>query len=95
MELRFSDPITTPHNVTPGAVLYQLGVPREVASLGQWAATALVVAAVVFASFRRPAVVSYLVVVVATQLLSPILWDHYAMLLLLPVAWLVETAREG
>ena len=33
---------------------------------------------------------SYLVAVVASQLLSPILWDHYAMLLLLPVAWLLD-----
>ena len=90
---RVSDPITTPHNVTPGAVLYRLGLPRDVASLGQWAVTGLVVAAVVFASVRRPAAVSYLVVVVATQLLSPILWDHYAMLLLLPVAWLVDRGR--
>ena len=90
---RVNDPITTPHNFTPGAVTYQLGVPRDVASLVQWAATALVVAAVVFASLRRPTAVSYLVVVVATQLLSPILWDHYAMLLLLPVAWLLDRGR--
>ena len=33
---------------------------------------------------------SYLVAVIASQLLSPILWDHYAMLLLLPVAYLVR-----
>lgn len=90
---RVNDPITTPHNVTPGAVLYRLGVPREAASMGQWAATGLVAAAVMFASFRRPHVVSYLVVVVASQILSPILWDHYAMLLLLPVAWLVDRGR--
>ena len=32
---------------------------------------------------------SYLVAVVASQLLSPVLWDHYALLLLLPVAWLL------
>ena len=32
----------------------------------------------------------YLVAVVASQLLSPILWDHYAMLLLLPVAYLLR-----
>ena len=25
-----------------------------------------------------------------TQLVSPLLWDHYAILLLLPVAWLME-----
>jgi hypothetical protein len=30
------------------------------------------------------------VVVVASQFVSPVLWDHYALLLLLPVAWLLE-----
>ena len=88
-----NDPITTPHNFTPGAVLYQLGVPRDVAAIVQWAASGLVVLAVVFAALRRSAVASYLVVVVATQVLSPILWDHYAMLLLLPVAWLLDRGR--
>ena len=51
---RVNDPITTPHNFTPGAVLYQLGVARDAASVVQWAATVLVVVAVVFASLRRP-----------------------------------------
>ena len=49
--------------------------------------------AFVFAALRRPPVASYLVAVVASQLLSPILWDHYALLLLLPVAWLVDRGR--
>ena len=31
--------------------------------------------------------------VVASQLISPILWDHYAMLLLLPVAYLCAGGR--
>jgi alpha-1,2-mannosyltransferase len=90
---RVSDPITTPHNVTPGAVAYQAGVPRDVAALIQSAAMVIVALAVVYAALRRPPAVSYLVVVVASQLLSPILWDHYAMLLLLPVAWLVDRGR--
>ena len=33
---------------------------------------------------------SFMVAVIASQLLSPILWDHYALLLLLPVAWLMD-----
>ena len=33
---------------------------------------------------------AYLATVVASQLLSPLLWDHYAILLLLPVAWLLQ-----
>jgi Glycosyltransferase family 87 len=90
---RVNDPITTPHNFTLGAVVYQLGIPRDVAAAIQWAASGLVVLAVVFAALRRSAAASYLVVVVATQMLSPILWDHYAMLLLLPVAWLLDRRR--
>jgi hypothetical protein len=31
--------------------------------------------------------------VIATQLISPILWNHYAMLLLLPVAYLLAAGR--
>ena len=36
---------------------------------------------------------SYLVAVIASQLVSPILWDHYAMLLLLPVAYIASAGR--
>ena len=91
---RVNDPITTPHNFTPGAVMYQLGVSREVASLVQWAATVAGAGARWCSPLSGgPPLPSYLVVVVATQLLSPILWDHYAMLLLLPVAWLMDRGR--
>jgi len=36
---------------------------------------------------------SYLVTVIVSQLVSPVLWDHYAMLLLLPVAYLLSAGR--
>jgi hypothetical protein len=36
---------------------------------------------------------SYLVTVIVSQLVSPILWDHYAMLLLLPTAFLLSAGR--
>ncbi len=36
---------------------------------------------------------SYLATVIATQLVSPILWNHYATLLLLPVAYLLAAGR--
>jgi hypothetical protein len=87
------DPITTPHNFTPGAIAYQLGVPAEVASLIQLASTVLVVAAVIGSARYATAEASYLVGVIASQLLSPVLWDHYAMILLLPVAWLLAAGR--
>ena len=87
---RVSDPVTTPHNFTPGAIAYQLGLARDAAALLQWVAMGLVVVLVIGAALWLDAVPSYLVAVTASQLLSPILWDHYAMLLLLPVAWLLD-----
>lgn len=87
---RVGDPVRTANNFTPGAVAYQLGVPADVASLVQIASMAAVVVAMLAASRFATPEASFLVVVVASQLLSPILWDHYALMLLLPVAWLIE-----
>ena len=87
------DPITTPHNFTPGAIAHQLGVPGDVASLIQLASTLLVLGAVVASARWATAEASYLVAVIASQLLSPVLWDHYAMILLLPVAYLCAAGR--
>jgi hypothetical protein len=86
-----SDPIMTPHNFTPGALLYQsLGVPASVAIVVQVASTLAAAVLVLVAAVRATPVCSYLAAVVASQLLSPVLWDHYALLLLLPAAWLVD-----
>ena len=90
---RVSDPITTAHNFTPGAIAYQLGLGADVATLIQWASTILALVAVVVAARRAASEASYLVTLIASQLLSPILWDHYAMLLLLPVAYLLAAGR--
>jgi len=91
---RVGDPIETERNLTPGAVAFQLGAPGSVAAALQVAAMAVVVVVWLFACMRGSPVSSYLVTVVASQLLSPILWDHYAMLLLLPVAWLWERGHR-
>ena len=88
-----SDPITTPHNFTPGAVAYQLGAPAGVAAGVQVVSTVAVVAVVLAAIRWATDEASYLATVVATQLISPILWDHYATLLLLPVAYLLSAGR--
>jgi len=85
-----SDPITTPHNFTPGAAAYQFGFPTGVAATIQILSSVLVVAVLLVAIARTAPDASFLVTVIASQLLSPVLWDHYAMLLLLPVAWLLE-----
>jgi hypothetical protein len=87
---RVSSPLTTPHNFTPGAIAVQAGIPVDAATAIQWVAIGGALLAVVVAARLATAEASYLVVVVASQLLSPLLWDHYAILLLLPVAWLLE-----
>jgi len=85
------DPITTPNNLSPGAILYRtLAVPSGVAATFQLASSVAAVALVVVAGLRASAAASYLAAVVASQILSPVLWDHYAMLLLLPTAWLLQ-----
>lgn len=88
-----TDPITTAHNFTPGAVAYQLGAPEAAASMIQLASTAAVAVLLLVAIVRATDEASYLVAVVASQLVSPVLWDHYAMLLLLPVAYLASSGR--
>ena len=88
-----SDPITTEHNFTPGAIAYQMGLARELASAIQIVSTVTVVVAVFVAVLRASDEASYLVVVLASQLVSPILWDHYAVVLLLPVAYLLAAGR--
>ncbi len=87
---RVSDPIATPQNCTPGAIAWQLGASRELAILIQSLATVIVVAVFLAAALWLPAEASLMVAFVATQLVSPILWDHYAIVLLLPTAWLLD-----
>ena len=87
---RVASPLTTPHNFTPGAIAFQAGVPVAIAGAIQVLATGVALVAVVVATRTGSAEMSYLVAIVASQLISPLLWDHYAMLLLLPVAWLLE-----
>ena len=88
-----SDPIATERNLTPGAVAYQLGASTTAAAIVQLVSTIGLVAAFLGAIRWAGDEASYLVAVIASQLASPILWDHYAMLLLLPVAYLASAGR--
>ena len=90
---RVSDPIATPQNATPGAVAWQLGAPRELALQLQLASTIAVGVLLVAATLWLPSDCSLMVAIVATQLVSPVLWDHYAIVLLLPTAWLIDRGR--
>ena len=90
---RVGDPIATPHNYTPGAIAFQLGLSAD-AALGVEVLSAILVLIAVVASARlATSEASYLVAIIASQLLSPIIWDHYAVLLLLPVAYLLSAGR--
>jgi hypothetical protein len=82
--------VTTEHNFTPGAIAYQLGVPTGVAGTVQLVAMVATVAVVLAAVRWATPAASLIVAIVASQLLSPLLWDHYAVVLLIPVAWLLS-----
>lgn len=85
-----SSPITTPHNFTPGAIAYQQGLPEATASVVQLTVMALTLVVAVVAAIRAAPAASFVAFAVASQLWSPVLWDHYAMLLALPVAYLLS-----
>jgi alpha-1,2-mannosyltransferase len=87
---RASKPIDTAHSFTPGRLALEAGFSEAGAWAIQVANWLLCAALVLYALLRSGPVASYLAVVIASQLMSPILWDHYALVLLLPVAWLLE-----
>ena len=90
---KVSKPIATPHTFTPGRLAFEAGASEALAwavQIANWVAVGIVV--LVAIRFASP-VASYLAVVVASQLASPVLWDHYALILLLPVAWLLSRGR--
>jgi Glycosyltransferase family 87 len=91
---RVSRPIDTPHNMTPGRVAFELGAGQALAWAIQVTNWVLVAVVLLVATLRASAVASYLSVVIATQLVSPILWDHYALILLIPVAWLLSRGHR-
>lgn len=90
---RVSKPIETPHAFGVGRLAFEAGLSFELATLLHWANLALVVVVVLFTVLRGSAVAGYLAVATASQFLSPVLWDHYAIVLLLPTAWLLERGR--
>jgi hypothetical protein len=90
---RVSNPIDTPNNLTPGRIAFEAGASQAVAWGVQIANWVLVAVVVLYAIYRATPVASYLAVVIASQLISSILWDHYALMLLLPVAYLLSRGR--
>jgi alpha-1,2-mannosyltransferase len=90
---RVSKPIETPHAYGVGRLVFEAGASLEVATLVHWANFALAALVVAITVLRGSVVAGYLAVVVASQFLTPVLWDHYALVLLIPAAWLLDRGR--
>ncbi len=91
---RVSRPIETPNAFGVGRLAFEAGASFELATLLHWANFALAVLVVAVTVLRGSAVAGYMAVVVASQFLSPVLWDHYALVLLLPTAWLLDRGHQ-
>ncbi len=87
--LRVGDPVSQVENVNLGALAYRAGLGHEAAVVVHWVHAGFAALVWLFLSLRRAPVVGFMATVVVSQLVSPILWDHYAMVLLVPVAWLM------
>ena len=85
-----TDAVTVSTNLALGATLHSLGMDAALAGAIQTANAVAVLAIVILAGLRLPRTAGYLIALVASQLISPILWSHYALLLMLPVAWLLD-----
>jgi hypothetical protein len=90
---RVNGSVATPNGFSPGALAFHAGVSEGAAQLIQFA-TMVVVGGIVLVSILKASdEVSYLTTVVASQVVSPVVWDHYAVVLVLPVAWLLERGQ--
>jgi len=84
---------STAHDFAPGAVAHLAGATDSAAEAVQLGSVALAVIALLAAYRWASPVASLQVTIVVSQLVSAPLRDHYAVLLLLPVAWLVARGR--
>jgi hypothetical protein len=84
--------IGIPQNVDLGSALLLAGGPESAAPLALWAGY-IVSGTAVLLSLRRDRELSYVVTLMATLLLAPLLWDHYLTNLLVPAAFLAARGR--
>ncbi len=87
--IRVGDPVSQEENVNLGALLYRAGVGHDTAVAVHWLHVGVAMRVWRHHGLRWPPVVSFMATIVVSQLVSPILWDHYAVVLLVPVAWLL------
>lgn len=90
---RLGGTLSAAHNFAPGAVAQLAGASQGASTVVQLASMAVAVAALLVAWRYGSPALSLQVTFVASQLLTAPLRDHYAMLLLLPTAWLLDRGR--
>jgi alpha-1,2-mannosyltransferase len=88
-----SRPVLAENDTGFGRLAFLAGAPIALATAIHWANVALVLVVTALVVWRGSPIASYVAVVVASQFVSPVLWDHYALILLLPVAWLIDRGR--
>ena len=81
--------VDVPANVAPASVALHLGLSADSARAVGAAHTLVILGLVALAAWRIPADGSVLVAAVASQVVAPVMWDHYAAVVFLPVAWLL------
>ena len=91
--LRNVSDVTGVHrNVDLGSSLLLLGGPAWAAPMALFAGYAVAALACLY-SLRRDREISFVVTLMATVLLAPLLWDHYLTHLLIPAAFLASRGR--
>jgi hypothetical protein len=79
-------------NVDLGSSVLLLGGPMWLATVALYAGYVIAGIAVLF-SLRRDRELSYVVTVMSTVLVAPLLWDHYLTMLIIPAAFVASRGR--
>ncbi len=79
-------------NVDLGSAVLIIGGSAGLAQMALYAGYAIAIGAILF-SLRRDRELSYVVTLMASLLLQPLLWDHYLCNLLVPAAFLASRGR--
>jgi hypothetical protein len=80
------------HNVDLGSTALTFGADADIATVALITGYAIAIGAVLL-SLRRDREVGFMVTLGASLLLSPLLWDHYLAMLILPAAFLAQRGR--
>jgi hypothetical protein len=86
------DVMGVPNNLDLGSAVLVLGGSPQLAELALYSGYAVAIGAVLL-SLRRDRELSYVVTLMSTLILSPLLWDHYLINLLVPAAFLAARGR--